>query len=471
MSPAAAGAGQFQWLNKLTLAKLHRIAVSVGSPCSGTKAARVAGIRHAIENSNSVVAVATTTTTTTKDQETRAGAGVGAEGTRDLSLLSIDMGIRNLAFAHITAPASAPTETQRDRNLQYDYYGTPTLREWRRVEVASALTSGSLSPSSSLLELSESDSESGLLGDSGSSSSSNALPASDATASAAAGSEQPTVPDASATTGASAAKPKKKSKKSKSPSSSLLPAAETTLTKEKESFEPIDYAHHAYHLITSLLQTYKPTHILIERQRFRSGGRAAVPEWTIRVGVFEGMLYAVLRTLVEQGKVDVLVEPVQPAFVNRYWLERTPSDSGMSMSIDKSQNSESESAGTGGARSGRGLSGRETKRAKIDLVGRILTAEQKDHDHERPVVFVNKDLEGVTAQFLSIWQKDKKVKVKRKSATGKGTTTTATASISKLDDLADSLLQGLAWIHWQNARRRLHALGREGVEEGVGAER
>ncbi|KAL2393170.1 hypothetical protein ABEF93_000447 [Exophiala dermatitidis] len=454
MSPAA-GASQFQWLNKLTLAKLHRIAVSVGSPCSGTKAARVAGIQHAIINSGVIGK------TTGTDKEARLGVGtVGARaGTRDLSLLSIDMGIRNLAFAHLTAPAPAPapasTETQRDRRLQYDYYSTPTLREWRRLEVASA--SAPESAWSSLLPLVKSDLDSVSEVAGGSSSSSNSSPGSDASA-ANGGSEEPTVTDPSSSESESTpSKPRKKTKSKKSSSSSALPP-ETTLTKEKESFEPIDYAAHAYHLITSLLQTYKPTHILIERQRFRSGGRAAVPEWTIRVGVFEGMLYAVLRTLVEQGKVEVLVEPVQPGFVNRYWLEREGGDIGMTMSMSaQEKHEELESAGKVGR-----LSGRETKRAKIDLVGRILTAQEKD----TPMVLVNKDLEEVTAQFVSIWQKDKKVK--RKSAKD---TTTSTASISKLDDLADALLQGLAWIHWQNARRRLHVLGREGVEDGLGADR
>lgn len=193
----------------------------------------------------------------------------------------------------------------------------------------------------------------------------------------------------------------------------------------KESFEPIDYAGHAYNLVDHMLQTYKPNYVLIERQRFRSGGRAAVPEWTIRVGVFEGMLYAVLRTLVESRKVKLVVEPMQPTQVNRYWLE------GPDRTVPVS---------------GKKLTGRDVKRAKIDLVGNILEGQSSTAR-----VMMAEGLQPLVQQFVSVWKKE--VGTKRGESKG----------ISKLDDLADSFLQGLAWINWQNNRQRLDALGAEAL--------
>ncbi|EXJ86369.1 hypothetical protein A1O3_03320 [Capronia epimyces CBS 606.96] len=321
------------WLTGLTLAQLHRIAVSIGSPCSGTKAARVAGIQQAL-------------------------SGAEKPTNNNLSLLSIDMGIRNLAFAHISAPKASSSCLR---------YGLPTLQQWRQVAVSQIPQGKDLVSSPALAATFE-----------------------------------------------------------------MGPASTVTsklLRQTKESFEPVDYAHHAYNLITHLLQTYKPTHILIERQRFRSGGRAAVPEWTIRVGVFEGMLYAVLRTLIEDGRVQVQVEPAQPTFVNRHWLESRESASDALKE-----------------KSAVRRSGREVKRAKIDLVGQMLLGET-----EHPTVLINGILRPFTSEFVSIWHKDRKKSV------------LATNGISKLDDLADCLLQGLAWIDWQNRRRTIHTLGRDGV--------
>ncbi|KAL6245265.1 hypothetical protein RBB50_008040 [Rhinocladiella similis] len=316
------------WLEALTLEKLHRVAVTIGSPCSGTKAVRLQGIRNAITN---------------KKQYN--------EGR--LSLLSIDMGIRNLAYAHFTA-TRAPEATA--------LYATPALQSWSRLSVskpAEKSTDGSH----------QSD-----------------------------GVQQGDV-------------------------RATPPLLDSTA---KESFEPDEYAKHAYVLITHMLQTYKPDVILIERQRFRSGGRAAVPEWTIRVGVFEGMLYAVLRTLVENEKLKLDVESMLPTRVNRYWLE------GPDRVVQSSKKK---------------ATGREVKSAKIDVVGSIL-----EDPSPASKVDVSTTLQPFTQQFVSVWKKELRGK--------KG----QSKEISKLDDLADSFLQGLAWIQWQNNRQRLDSLGADAVD-------
>ncbi|KIX94312.1 uncharacterized protein Z520_10022 [Fonsecaea multimorphosa CBS 102226] len=324
------------WLEELTLSKLHRLATALGTPCSGTKLARIEAIRNATSNS-------------VQNGDSRGTVS-------DLSLLSIDMGIRNLAFAHLTAPAEEVT-----RPLKHIRYGRPTLRAWRRIAVAESLDVTTSSHRDSALEMSTS-------------------------------------------------------------------AAIELVAAAKESFEPIDYARHAYNLVKSILQTYQPNHILIERQRFRSGGQSAVQEWTLRVGVFEGMLYSVLRTLIEEHKLQLSIEPMQPPRVNRYWLEGSKDLLG---SKEKK------------------MVGREVKKAKVDLVGNLLREGSS-------VICVGKEVQPTALDFIS--------RVSQASKRGRADTT----NISKLDDLADSLLQGLAWIQWQNNRRRIEAQGRDAVDMASG---
>ncbi|EXJ63219.1 hypothetical protein A1O7_03666 [Cladophialophora yegresii CBS 114405] len=309
------------WLENLTIAKLHRLAIAIGAPCSGTKAVRIEGIRHAVTNV----------------------ASNDRSDPSDLSLLSIDMGIRNLAFAHITAPLQATN------SAEYLQYQKPTLQSWRRLAVSQSLYATSTVPLSFRVESS----------------------------------------------------------------------SETSAS--KESFEPADYALHAYELINHMLQTYQPNHVLIERQRFRSGGGSSVQEWTIRVGVFEGMLYASLRTMIEERKMRLRVEPMQPSRVNRYWL------------------------GDFVRPSTRKLVGQEVKRAKIRLVGNMLQGADAN-------ICVGKGMQPIVAEFVSGCNKVSKSKP------------TANAGKVKLDDLADSLLQGLSWIKWQNNRRRIEVLGRDAID-------
>jgi cruciform cutting endonuclease 1 len=66
--------------------------------------------------------------------------------------------------------------------------------------------------------------------------------------------------------------------------------------KEEGPYTPRALSQTAYNLIKNLLP-YKPDTILVERQRFRSGNQAAIQEWTVRVNMLEAMLWAVLETL------------------------------------------------------------------------------------------------------------------------------------------------------------------------------
>ena len=327
------------WLETLTLDKLSRLATQIGTPCSGTKPMRLDGIRRALLG--------------TKDNKN------DGNNLEELSLLSIDMGIRNLAFAHVT------TTVNRTRGPHTPLqYGKPQLQAWRRIAVSESLRDLGQIPGT-------------------------------------------------------------KDNTSASPTS----AEDQPAAAFKESFEPVDYARHAYSLIKYLLQTYQPNQIIIERQRFRSGGGSAVQEWTIRVGVFEGMLYSVLRTLMEEGKMNLRVDPMLPNRVNRFWLE----DGTARLPTAKTK-----------------LTGREVKKAKIELVASLL-------QDSNASIHIAQELEPSVAEFVSSC---------KKASLGKRT---ASASNSKLDDLADSLLQGLAFIHWQNNREYIKVFGQDAIDMETGA--
>lgn len=212
------------------------------------------------------------------------GRSTGKNKNTEMSILSIDMGIRNLAFAHLlvrpqsSASITEKPKTQARTRTRAKKTAEVTLNAWHRLDITN-----------------------------------DGIPS--------------TFPGLA-----------EEAKAAQSPT--LSESKKSTKEKEKDTFSPPLYAHHAYTLLTTLLQTYKPTHILIERQRFRSAGGSAVQEWTLRVGVFEGMLYTVLYTLARQGffthagtgadagdgdrmMVPVpLAKGVEPSRVVRYWEDR-----------------------------------------------------------------------------------------------------------------------------------------------------
>jgi cruciform cutting endonuclease 1 len=212
-----------------------------------------------------------------------------------------------------------------------------------------------------------------------------------------------------------------------------LPAADgvsgrgSTPEPEKEAFDPSTLANYAYRFIKGILSRHQPTHVLIERQRFRSGGASAVQEWTIRVGVFEGMLHAVLKTLSEELGLQVTVQGVDPGRVTRYWLD--------------------------GRAARRVRTVKESKKIKIDIVGESLKSSHKplvDID-PRSNQFDGQDVAQMAELFVARWKKKKDGSKRDHGA----------KEAFKLDDLSDCLLQGVAWLDWQKKRQHVLQSGLE----------
>ena len=424
-------------------------------------------------------------------------------------MLSIDMGIRNLAFAHLVVSSSRPSssspsssscshstsstshldDAKRDRtgytNTSKDKGGV-YLNAWHRLPMTDA----------SLREFSQSSSSS------------------------------------------SSSSPPKKLE------------AEEEEDKEQETFTPETYAPRAYTLLTTLLARYRPTHILIERQRFRSGGASAVQEWSLRVGVFEGMLHAVLFTLGQQQlqlqqkqkQAPPVVVGVEPRRVGRYWeLVRGVS------TVDEGVIEVKE--GEGGKKTTtkkKKKSAKEGKKVKIALVGRWLedacsssssstpdsaplaeavstsasssvtsagrtdTASQPGsglgtstststaaahtttpaYPPDDTRLSIHPHLQSTITAYLAKWRGSPRTRTKKKktpptpSEMADGTAGRSGdtdkdvdqgedpdveiergigVEIGKLDDLADCLVQGVTWLEWRAMRERV-------VGEGVPGE-
>ncbi|KAJ5963576.1 uncharacterized protein N7479_003452 [Penicillium vulpinum] len=365
------------------------------------------------------------------------------------SVLSIDMGIQNLAFAHMLVPRSDGPAVGIDAT----HPRPPVLTAWHRLAL-SDLSNLNLVPGGNISIIKPAEPISG---------SADATESSQATI-------QPI-----------------ETKKD------LQVKVAKSTPKEEDLYVPELYAANAYTLITSLISAYRPTHVLIERQRFRSGGGSAVLEWTLRVGLMEGMLYSVLHTLRQErgGEIaDLVVRGIEPKRVVRYWLE---GESGPSVSRKADMDEKS----VGEKVKEKKLKAREVKKAKIDLVGRWLSTAMQNINSDteggikqlelgiaadNKIVLADKSvspaLHGAAGAYMRKWEgqikRSKKKKEKESGALNSESLSPSPVSplsgiedeavavdLGKLDDLADCLLQGVTWVEWQIMRERLV---REGVQ-------
>jgi cruciform cutting endonuclease 1 len=171
-----------------------------------------------------------------------------------------------------------------------------------------------------------------------------------------------------------------------------------------------EFATSAHMLASDLLRTWNPEQVLIERQRWRSQGGVGVQEWTIKVNTMEAMLHATFHCLQAARSWHGAVESVDPGRVTRLWVPE---------------------------REGR-TSAAETKKLKKEVVREWL--------REGGVVELGDETVERTAELVTIADMKKPVR---------GDGTIVAAEEKKVDDLADCLLQAMAWRRWMENRRLL----------------
>jgi cruciform cutting endonuclease 1 len=314
-----------------------------------------------------------------------------------MSILSIDMGIQNLAYAHLLVPRNGSSDSSTAATTAPPVV---KLNAWRRLAVSDALLDPGL------------------------------------------GADPPG--------------------KTKEGSTSKHEGKAKEKQKEKHTFSPAEYARTAYALVTGLLHAYRPSHVLIERQRFRSGGGSAVQEWTLRVGVFEGMLYAVLHALGcerqqqagERAGMRPVVLGVEPRRLGAYWEDRL----GVGVGVD-------------GPKMKKKASAREGKKVKINLAGEWLRAgvvgvEAGSGSPFRLSVADDPELRALVDAYLRRWagKSNPGTSVSRAKAEGQVAAEDDGAVIEppdvrKMDDLADCLVQGVTWLEWQAMKQRVATEG------------
>ncbi|KAK2606963.1 hypothetical protein N8I77_005679 [Diaporthe amygdali] len=200
----------------------------------------------------------------------------------------------------------------------------------------------------------------------------------------------------------------------------------TTTPVLMEDFSPARLSALAVDLILNRLLPLRPDIVTLEQQRFRQMGGSGVYEWTLRVNSLESMLYAVLTLLRETGQWQGQgrIEPVVARNVLEFMVVR---DRAAGLDVEDIW--------------GRGA---DNKKVKKGIIGRALASAES--------VVVEKGVEAVAAEYLDEWQ-------------GKKSFQRKADRMKKLDDLADCLLQGLAFIQWQENKRMLLESGVEALKD------
>lgn len=335
----------------LKLAQLKQLAFKCGLSTSGTKPLLTQRLLDEVSLHPPAKKNAKQPWTNTKEARTR--------------ILSIDMGIRNLAYCVLDVPTGAVKDPGSEKRRKDA--ALPCIHAWHRLAVSSAPT---LKPADLNIE-------------------------------------------------------------------PVLPA-------QKEAFDPATLSAAAYTLLRHRLLTSDPTLVLIERQRFRSMGSKHILEWTIRVNMFESILYAVLCTLREEGVWKGEVRSIAPGKVGPFWIGE-----------EEATSHPATVGGDGDVKAGSKRKARMSQSAKIKSKGLKMDLVRSWLESGNVVVLGNPEVEEMARAYREKWDR---MPGRRK---GSGGVVEEGEKMGKLDDLADCLLQGMAWVRWEENKR---AMVKDGVE-------
>ncbi|KAH6875396.1 mitochondrial resolvase Ydc2 [Alternaria rosae] len=215
----------------------------------------------------------------------------------------------------------------------------------------------------------------------------------------------------------------------------------------------------AYGLIKNTILAGSPDIILIEKQRWRSGGGSAVQQWTLRVNTLEGMLWAVLQTIhaqrLELGTSATTTAKLYEVFsadpkrVGQYWLTRA---------AGRLAEGDEDEAATPKKTLNRS---KAEKKVKISLLRSWLTATPAStasvtQDTVPGITFsFAPDAENTREALLSISTSKRRKKARDESDDVLPAVAVAGSALKKLDDVTDCFLQAAAWVSWESNRLQL----------------
>lgn len=223
---------------------------------------------------------------------------------------------------------------------------------------------------------------------------------------------------------------------------------------EKYQWSPAAMAKLAYKLVQEHFVPLRPTHILLENQRWRTNSSTSVLEWTMRVNNLESMIHATLRTMQELGHYSGNLVSLPPNRVSNFWVGTAGEH------IEDVERKPLETDAEFNARVQRAKSASKTAKASprkkarmIDIVGNWL----QDENVIRPAqTTAAENVERVMKLYADRWRG-----VRRQR--GAEQLEEAETGAAKLDDLAECLLQGMAFLKWEQNKQVLQEHGVEAI--------
>lgn len=241
----------------------------------------------------------------------------------------------------------------------------------------------------------------------------------------------------------------------------------------EDLYSPKVLSEIAYRFLKDAALQSPPDVFLIESQRWRSGGQAAIQQWTIRVNTLEAMLWAILNALRAESMIraprtehekkwrDYEVHGVSPKRVGQYWLLQHAKVLAEKQKGDLSAFDE-EVVETSEKKMPRA---KAEKKAKIAIVRSWLTLESASTAPSTPssspqIALQFSEGAAVARRGLVNTSTPRSTgrtkKVKMTIDSGHAKQEVQEPKMRKLDDITDCFLQAAAWVAWETNRLKLY---------------